>query len=416
MKLTQHQDEALVAINRWLNTKTIDRSNWLFTISGYAGTGKTTLLQHLINNMGDKPICCAPTGKAASVLSSKLSGVSVQTIHQILYKPSSKNLTKLDQLVANKVAYIANTPNPDVKIVKQLDTEIAQEQDRIASIKVSFSMKENLNKLRGKVIFIDEASMVSAKMLNDFSNIGCKVLMVGDGFQLPPVNSPAWFAERKHDANLTEVMRQALDSPIIRLSVGIRERNVNVHDYSSGDCILCMKKFLDTEDWLSADQVLTGTNASRQRINRFFRKQLGRDHSNLPVAGDKMICLKNDHYRMPCWINGIQFKITDDTKPIEGGMGLFAEYEGVHFNGQDFYTYDCLSHYDPNAEKLDISMRDGLFECDYAYGITVHKAQGSEWDSVIVADDKMRNNDHDFRVKWLYTAVTRAKKKLYVVQ
>jgi exodeoxyribonuclease-5 len=61
-------------------------------------------------------------------------------------------------------------------------------------------------------------------------------------------------------------------------------------------------------------------------------------------------------------------------------------------------------------------MRDGLFECDYAYAITCHKAQGSEWDKVIVADDKMREEDKDFRAKWLYTAVTRAKKKLIVTQ
>jgi exodeoxyribonuclease-5 len=417
MNLTKQQDQAMSSIGRWLKEKSITPENWLFTISGFAGTGKTTLLQHLINSLGDKPICCAPTGKAASVLSSKLPGISVQTIHQILYKPSSKNLDTLDRLVAAKVAYIAENPTPDVKIVKRLDTEISQEKDRIASMKVSFSMKENTEKLRNKLIFIDEGSMVSRKMLEDFSRIGCKVLMVGDPFQLPPVNSKSWFADREHDASLTEVMRQALDSPIIRLSIQIREREINISDFASGDCILCTKDQLSPEDWLNCDQVLTGSNNSRQRINRFFRKKLGFEHSELPVAGEKMICLKNDHYRMPCWINGVQFRTTGDCQETaEGHIGIFAEYEGVHFNGQEFYEYDCLSHYKQDAEQLDITMRDGLFECDYAYAITCHKSQGSEWDSVIVADDKMRSEDKEFRAKWLYTAVTRAKKKLILTQ
>ena len=417
MNLTKQQDQAMSSIGRWLKEKSITPENWLFTISGFAGTGKTTLLQHLINSLGDKPTCCAPTGKAASVLSSKLPGISVQTIHQILYKPSSKNLDTLDRLVAAKVSYIAENPEPDIKIVKRLDTEIAQEKDRIASMKVSFSMKENTEKLRNKLIFIDEGSMVSKKMLEDFSRIGCKVLMVGDPFQLPPVNSKSWFADREHDACLTEVMRQALDSAIIRLSIQIRERYIKLSDFTSGDCILCTKDQLSPENWLDCDQVLTGSNNSRHRINRFFRKRLGFEQSELPVANEKMICLKNDHYRMPCWINGVQFRTTGDCKETdEGHIGIFAEYEGVHFNGQEFYEYDCLSHYKKDAEQLDITMRDGLFECDYAYAITCHKAQGSEWDKVIVADDKMREEDKDFRAKWLYTAATRAKKKLIVTQ
>jgi exodeoxyribonuclease-5 len=417
MKLTKQQEQALASISKWLKESSITPENWLFTISGFAGTGKTTLLQHLINGLGDKPICCAPTGKAASVLSSKLPGISVQTIHQILYKPNSKNLDTLDKLVSTKVAYIAENPTPDVKIVKRLDTEIAQEKDRIAAMKVYFSMKENTEKLRNKLIFIDEGSMVSKKMLEDFSRVGCKVLMVGDPFQLPPVNSQSWFAERSHDANLTEVMRQALDSPIIRLSMQIRDRHIELSDFTSGDCVLCTKDKLSPDDWLNCDQVLTGSNNSRQRINRFFRKRLGFEQSELPVAGEKMICLKNDHYRMPCWINGVQFRTNADCGITnEGHIGLFAEYEGVHFNGQEFYEYDCLSHYKKDAEKLDITMRDGLFECDYAYAITCHKSQGSEWDSVIVADDKMREDDKEFRAKWLYTAVTRAKKKLIVTQ
>lgn len=405
------------AISAWLKNKSITRDNWLFTLAGYAGTGKTTLLQELINGMGDKPICCAPTGKAASVLKAKLKTVHVQTIHQVLYQPSGRNMELLDRLVAEKVAYMADTPKPDVKVIKAMDTAIAKEQDRLATMKVSFSAKPNLEKLRGATIIIDEASMVSKRMMEDFSSLGCRVLMVGDCFQLPPVNSQAWFHNREHNAMLTEVMRQALDSPIIRLSVQIRECEIKLSEFKTGDCRLMHKADLDTADWLAADQVLTGSNNSRHRINRFFRKKFARDHSNLPVAGDKLICLKNDHYKMPCWINGIQFLATHDCEPLPSGeMGLHAEYEGVHFNGIEFYTHPCLSHYDQTAVQLEHEEREGLFECDYAYAVTCHKAQGSEWDFVIVADDRMREADKEFRAKWLYTAATRAKQRLIICQ
>ena len=413
MKLTKSQDTALVAINNWIK-QPWSESNWLFTLAGYAGTGKTTLLSQLINNLRTKPVCCAPTGKAASVLRSKLKEVDVRTVHQILYVPCDRKMNALDSLIAARIAAISD--GESVKVIKALDTEIAKEKDRLANERISFSIKAD-SKIKGKLVIVDEASMVSEKMMLDFSRTGAKVLFVGDSFQLPPVNATPWFLTRDHNVTLTEVLRQALDSPIIRLSVQIRDRYIEQSEFKKGDCVLCEKKALTYDDWIACDQVLTGSNASRQRINRFFRKQLAINHSNLPLSGDKMICLKNDHYKMPAWINGVQFKATADAEVMpEGHLGLFAEYEGVHLNGIEFYQYNCLANYDHNAEQLDREMRGGMFECDYAYAITVHKSQGSEWPFVIVADDKMKNEDKAFRQKWLYTAVTRAKEKLIVVQ
>lgn len=415
MKLTAGQDEALMAIKKWLK-KPIGEDTWMFTLSGPAGSGKTTLVQYLIDTLDTKPICCAPTGKASSVLRSKLKGVMVRTVHQVLYQPTGKSMAKLDELIEKRADAIADEAATGV--IKQLDTAISDERNRLANMNVNFQIKANLEVLRNQLIIIDESSMVSKRMMEDFSRTGCRALFIGDGYQLPPVNSEAWFNNREHDVNLTEVMRQALDSPIIRLSIQIREGKINEQQFKKGDCLLVEKDQVDHEDWVIADQVLTGSNASRQKINRFFRKRLERNRSNLPVVGDKLICLKNDHYKLPVWINGVIFQATQDCQPLDkgDGMGLYADYEGANFHGLEFYTYPCLSHYDRGAQELDRDMRTNVFECDYAYAITVHKAQGSEWDFVLVADDLMQKDNGKFRQKWLYTAITRAKKKMILVQ
>lgn len=416
MKYTLDQENALSAINLWLSAP-YDDDNWFFALAGYAGTGKTTLLQKIISDQQLAPICCAPTWKAASVLKSKLPPqVEVKTVHSILYNPCDRQMHHLDKLIAERVSIISDRSD-DVKAIKKIDTAIAQEKDRLANLRVNFKVKPNLEKLRGKLIIVDEASMVSERMALDFKLLGCKVLFVGDSFQLPPVNSIAWFAKVDKHASLEHVVRQALDSKIIQLSVQIREGLIDQKMFQKGECILRGKDKLSYSDWLAADQVITGSNKSRQRINRFFRKQLARDNSHFPVNGDKLICLKNDQYKYPAWVNGTQFVANGDCEiQPEGHLGLFGLYEGVNLLGIEFHTHPCEVHYNPEAIEVERDMRDGLFECDYAYCITGHKSQGSEYDFVIIADDKMNNENKDFRAKWLYTAVTRAKQKLILCQ
>jgi exodeoxyribonuclease-5 len=410
MKPTPEQDKALQKIERWRKDRLGD---WMFSLAGFAGTGKTSLLQHFISNYsnGRTPICCAPTGKAAAVLRSKLTGVDVKTVHQVLYQPTGKSLRKLEELEAKLLA-ATEEPEPIKKAIRR---EIVEEKQRLAESKVFFEIKPSPTLSPGQLVIVDESSMVSEQMRIDFEKTGCKALFVGDGGQLPPVNSISWFLKRKHDAYLNTVLRQALESPIVRLSMEIRAGHFNRVDYARGDCIIINKANVKTDAWLKADQILTGKNYSRQRINRFFRKQLGYT-SPLPVAGEKMICLKNDHHRIPPWINGIQFRTLEDAyESATGGTALDINYDGVGLCGVEFYPFHCQFHYDDTVLEEPRESREGLFEADYAYAITVHKSQGSEWDSVIVADDQMQINNRDFRKRWLYTAVTRAKKQLAII-
>lgn len=408
MKLTKGQSTALQAINKWLSAK---KGKWMFALTGYAGTGKTTLLQELIASLKTPYVCCAPTGKAASVLRAKLPGVTVKTAHQILYTPNESSRKALDELEEELMtARQAELPTARIRL------EIEREKERLSKDPVSFKRREQAGVSPGALIIVDEASMVSERMLNDFERTDCRVLFVGDDGQLPPVRETSWFIEYKHEARLEEIVRQALDSPIIRLSMEIRSGSVDTSQYRSGACVLTTKDKVPHEDWLTADQVLTGGNLSRRRINRFFRKRLMRQ-DQLPERGDKLICLKNDHYQKPPWINGVQFLATDNCGPGDGESSylLPASYEGLELE-LDFYGYHCQLHYDETLREEPREMRKGLFEADYAYAVTVHKSQGSEWPFVILADDQMRKECKSFRTQWLYTAVTRAKDRLLIVQ
>ena len=407
MTLTSEQAKALKDILRWALTKS---SPWIFTVAGYAGTGKTTLLRALIKELAEGSyICCAPTGKAASVLRGKVPGLIVRTIHQVLYQPQGKGLEEYERLMAE----ITEAKGKGIDSTA-LEKELSDERERLKKEKVRFTVKPGQD-ISNKLLIVDEASMVSAAMLEDFKNTRCKVLFVGDSGQLPPVKAAEWFIEHQHDVSLVKIMRQEADNPIIRLSMAIREGEVDVTQFRTGTCRIVFKEEVQTQEWLDADQIITGSNASRRRINRFMRKRLERGGpSGLPVDKDKMICLKNDHYQLPPWINGIQFLVTEDCQdPGDGFYHLAMDYNGVK-QTLDWYDYHCRVHYFPDLSEEPIQMRSGLFEADYAYAVTVHKSQGSEWDKVVVADDRMMSHDKEFRKRWLYTAVTRARKELII--
>lgn len=409
MTLSPKQEQAFDQIINWSNRP----EQKSFTLSGFAGTGKTFLMSKILEALGKRLNFCAPTGKAAKVLTDNV-GQEALTIHKLLYTPSSGDLSRLRILYAK----VQTDPN-DTKAKKELDSEKA----RLAAKDVSFFLKDDATMNGESILVVDEASMVPHYIKSDLDKLPCKILYVGDPGQLPPVKSKDWFSASKPDIFLDEIHRQALDSPIIRLSMEVRAGTVTIPNYREGDCQILRKDEIARETWLEADQVLTGKNTSRKKLNRFFRKQLGRAHSALPLKDDKLICLKNDYDNLPMLINGTFFTAFKDSPSAEEinyqeyGVPVSTinmDYEGNRLSNQLFYPFHCLSTYRVVTED-PIETRRGLVECDYGYAITVHKAQGSGWPFVILGDDGFLKGKPDRR-RWLYTAITRAKKKLIIVQ
>lgn len=397
MPLTMEQSDALGQIKNWAKG---DEDDFMFTLHGFAGTGKTFLMQHLINSWGDDIICCAPTGKAASVLKSKLDGHDVSTIHSLLYSPDSPAIEEYKLLKA------LAKENPDDQ---ELANDLEDMRRRLTDVKLTFSYSGGTDIAPGQLVVVDEASMVTKGMLDDFRETQAKVLFVGDGGQLPPVGDGGWFINNKPDAILQEVQRQALDNPIIRLSMDIRNRSLNKIDYQYDECKIISKLELSHDEWMEADQVITGKNVTRHRLNKWFRSKLGYE-GFLPQKGEKLICLKN--MKGKPYINGVQMVCTEDATEEAGRYFIGIEYEDQPYSEVEFYDYHCTKTYNSRALEEPFEMRRRLLELDFAYAITCHKSQGSEWPSVIVADDRMRIHDKENRARWLYTAVTRAKEKL----
>lgn len=392
MILTTKQEEGLkIAVRRYK-----DHEPWT-CIAGYAGTGKSTLIKFIISALDVNPetdVCyVAFTGKAATVLQSK-GCPNATTAHQLLY-------------------YAKPMPNGSFKFVEK-------------------------SKIDYKVIVVDEISMLPRPMWEQLLKHKIYILATGDPGQLPPIDPEMdnHVLDTPH-VFLDEIMRQAQDSEIIRLSMWVREgkpvatfpvANEQVQVVSQHQVVSGMY------DW--ADQILCATNAKRNQINTIVRQQKG--FGSEPCNGDKVISLHN-HWQYfssgGTWAltNGAIGTITNfnlqpvrlpyyiSKNPINYMYTDILLDDGEMFNGTPI-DYCALttgaSALDPKQTYLlnkNQSAPDAPFDFAYAYAITCHKAQGSEWDKVLVFEESFPR-ESDEHIRWLYTAATRAKEKLVIVR
>lgn len=394
-------------------------------LSGYAGTGKTTIMRHLLESKSDVT-CATMTGKAMNVLKRKLGdlpGVQCRTIHNLLYKPISKFAQELideRKQLAQELQTETRTTYQEkmLKRIHDIDTKL----DRL-----DFARKEPGEESQGGLIVVDEASMLPNHVLADLADLGRPILLVGDDMQLEPVNGKSVLGELGVDARLTEVHRQALDNPILALATAIREGN-------AAEVRAWPKLNFSADMAARADKVLCYTNRTRHHINRKLREANGFT-GMFPVVGDKLMCVYN--VRGYSMINGGEAICERDFTTEETEYGIIGKgavnYEGtVYPRDEDetlsFSLENFAAHYlDPRKVAADRAAMDQytinkqeagdtMRYFDYGYACTVHKAQGSEYEKVMIVDDAQwlakKPGGMQQRQRWLYTAVTRAQDKL----
>jgi len=207
---------------------------------------------------------------------------------------------------------------------------------------------------------------------------------------------------------LTEVHRQAQDDPIVRLSMQIRAGNRLVPG-TYGETQVVTRDALDPQRVLDAHQVLVGRNNTRRAYNARLRERRGFDDP-LPVAGDKLVCLRNN--RRKGLFNGGLWLIKERPRPRRQILRMHLRPdEGI---GDRVVKVSVRSECFTGAiETLEWPLRKKYEEFDYGYVLTVHKAQGSQWDDVVLFDESFAFPES--RERWLYTGVTRAAKRLTVV-
>jgi exodeoxyribonuclease-5 len=389
------QDKALVKASRWHSL----RDQPYFVLAGFAGTGKTTLAKHLVAEWSGTVLVAAYTGKAAHVLR-KHGLPTASTIHQLIYTPRDKCDAKLREL-ERKLA----TKLKQGKDQEALALEKAIFKERANLRRPEFTLNSDSPLQDASLLIIDEYSMVDEQVGRDLLSFQCPILALGDPGQLPPVQGRRFFTG-KPDVLLTEIHRQAADNPIIRLSRDVREGKSLVPGHYGRSNVLSMLKISPgdlNELMLGADQILVGTNKTRTSYNRVMRKLLGRE-SSYPETGDKLVCLRNSH--LEGLLNGQIWNVRKSE---------VASCITLHLEDDDGARTTCVAHrdyFDGDPDKISVAERKQANEFDFGYVLTVHKAQGSQWNDVVLVDEWRGSN----RTQWLYTGITRAAKTITVLQ
>ncbi|MER0238649.1 ATP-dependent RecD-like DNA helicase [Fulvimarina sp. MAC8] len=375
MEFSPQQDAALKAVADWLE----NGDSPVFRLFGYAGTGKTTLARHFAEGVDGAVQFAAFTGKAAQVLRSK-GAKSARTIHSLIYRPKGEE-------------------------------QVEDEETGTARVSPTFSLNRQSPVAKAKLVVIDECSMVDEALGQDLMSFGTPILVLGDPGQLPPVSGGGFFTDAEPDFLLTDIHRQARDNPIVKLALDVREGKEIMHgDYGTVQVI--GKRDVEQAKVLAADQVLVGTNKTRRAYNRRLRELKGFT-DQLPQVGDKLVCLRNDPQKG--LLNGSLWQVmTASKESVKPGINLIVKPDDDDIDKGAAKIRLLKAAFEDAEADIPWATKKRFDDFDYGYALTVHKAQGSQWDDVMLFDEGWAFRET--RERWLYTAITRAAKTLTIVR
>lgn len=384
----------------------------LLTVSGYAGTGKSTLLGLFAK---ETRLLCAYltfTGRASSVLSKKLAEQGVETTalaRKTDSGPGGERYYDPRLTEHGGPAYCGTIHRFLYQPV------IAPRTEELRGFK-----KRNALDRKYDLLVVDEASQVGDRILRDLQLFNIPLLCVGDHGQLPPVMDRGDLM-REPMLRLEKIHRQAADNPIIRLAATVREtgklEKIPGITFGERHEVEAHLREAYTPDANLMDLgLICWRNRARIGANRMVRTIRGMPDT--PTAGDQLVCLRNG----PPIFNGMR-GLVESTLPGEHGWDVEAmvDYpdENLHMRhtmclrqfGRErtFLTVDELQKSGVHVDNMN--MAGDLF--DYGYALTCHKMQGSQVDHAIVYVDKEHGSE-DFK-RWTYTAITRAVKKVTVL-
>ena len=449
-QLNKNQLLALDKIISFIENKTNDE---IFTLKGYAGTGKTYIISNIVKNLWKAKksvLLLAPTGRSAKVLSSYCKK-EAYTIHKEIF-------------------YTKNN----------------------FSGRLEFTLK--VNKHKNTLFIVDEASMISTErgdgiglfsqsLLDNiikyvYSGFKCKLLLIGDVAQLPPVKSNISYAlesdylEKEYEksicsSELTDVIRQEKESGILSFATSIRNKienkffeDINFNSDRFNDIIKVengehlMNLIQDSYDFYGIEEtaIIVRSNKRANLFNKSIREKILNNENSITV-GDLLMVIKNNYF----WLNNkrdIGFIANGDIIKIEEIYGIkeiygfrFAEVKismvdypkilpfetvlildslfintpSLDFNHMNQLYQEILKDYMSIKTKYKryLAVKNNKFfnalQVKFAYSFTCHKSQGGQWSSIFLEYPFLPNGmDEDF-FRWLYTAITRAKNKLHLI-
>ncbi|PKH52013.1 ATP-dependent endonuclease [Tenacibaculum sp. Bg11-29] len=446
---TQKQNELLDKLTDFIFD---DNSDALFLLKGYAGTGKTTIISTVVNNLwkaGKKAVLLAPTGRAAKVIS-VYSKKQAFTIHKKIYFPKKEG---------NGGVSFVMQPNKHVNTIFIID-----EASMISDARQNSKLFENGSLLDDLISYV-------------YSGKNCKIVFIGDTAQLPPVKltiSPALEADRlSFDFNknvteieLDEVVRQQQDSGILANATDLRlliqndiidfQFNVNFPD------IIRLEDGYDIQDAITTaydgnigvedTAIIVRSNKRANQYNEQIRTTI-RGQENEISTGDYVMVVKNNYF----WLkdsssagfiaNGDICEVMriNSIKELYGFK--FAEVEVRMIDYPDMHPFetvlllDTLSSESPSltyeeSNKLYEAVREDFsnekskykqfmgvkknkyfnaLQVKFSYAMTCHKSQGGQWNTIFIEQPYLPDGPSVEYLRWLYTAITRAQEKLYLI-
>lgn len=457
--LNHEQKAAFEAIEKFLEHPAAN----VFVLKGYAGTGKTFLMQRLAKMLTDteQEFCMlASTGRAATVLRGK-TGFETRTLHGELYNFSK--VGGLDSVMRSDAPAPASNQMSLEFLVRSIDED-------------------------SRIYIVDESSMLSCEafkdasftnfgsgnLLNDFFSVAGnnKIIFVGDPCQLPPVGqniSPAldleWLAKQNRVAvsfSLQKIERVTAGNDILKLAAAIRDMSMqeswerfpkiparglnNVQLHSSFEALFAAYVKLYKAKGPNETLAIARSNHTVQIINRDMRRHLFRN-DHMPLQIGEVLLITQNNYTVPLSNGdfveiielgetaakaGMRFqKVTVRPVGIEIDFTLMLSLDAVnHIKGNltedqtrelmiDFSMRMDEKNAKPNSPAYLKAMRDdeylGCLKATYGYAVTCHKAQGGEWNNVFLFLEKsMYGMDRLELCKWWYTSVTRARQALHL--
>lgn len=427
-------------------------NNTIFVLKGYAGTGKTTVISTLVNSLigiNKKAVLLAPTGRAAKVIAN-YSEKPAFTIHKKIYFPK-----------------------------------------KTSGGGVSFTLQPNKHK--NTIFIVDEASMISdansdsklyenGSLLDDlisyvYSGTNCKMILLGDTAQLPPVNldiSPALdidtlslhYNKDVDHIELDEVMRQEENSGILYNATALREL---LNDAFVTEYQFDLKKFKDIVRLVDGYDIqdaihsaysnysiedtafIVRSNKRANQYNEQIRAKILDKESEL-ATGDFLMVVKNNYF----WLkdsdeagfvaNGdiievleifaikelygfkfakVKIRMVDypNQKPLETVLLLDtikSESPSLTYEESNRLYQEVMKDYEGETkykqfQKVKNNEYFNALQVKFSYAITCHKSQGGQWNTVFIEQPYLPNGIDTDYIRWLYTAMTRAKNKLYLI-
>ena len=424
-KLSALQQQASDAVLRWFEESRKLRYNTPhppFYLAGYAGSGKTSIAKSIVGRLfaGNTPnepdalddldadldsdpddeLANSPfryaayTGKASLVLARK--GCSpASTIHSLIYSCTEHPVTK----------------------------------------EITFRRRGSLPRLLSLII-PDECSMINDEMANDLLYFNRSMLCLGDPGQLPPIDGSGYFTARAPDFFLTEIHRQAAESPILIAATCAREGRSFPAAFANTEQT-SVKTMVNQPTWASLlefDQVLCGTNKLRTYLNDMLRMAQGyrtpSSSNPVPAVGEKLICTRNN-WNLKNMVNGSLWRVVSAEQIPPERINFYDKQTGrstpitianrlrfklTPWESPDAEPVEAISHlhfFDQTLPKPNHKAEwSGLTQFDFGYAISVHKSQGSEWDKVFLFNEAATFREN--RKQWLYTGITRAAKHLTI--